>query len=121
MKWMLFDSAMKYLISGLSLLMLSSIGGSLGGLQVVEATDSQESSVAESSQEFVRDSKIFKTVDEALQYGRDHFDYEKHQQFHVRWVKENEYAIDWEMKDASSEDETVETSQEELGNTESAY
>ena len=47
---------------------------------------------------FYRDPGKFSTIEEALEYGRSHFDSGKHIEFYVNLDPEGYYVIDWEMK-----------------------
>lgn len=50
-----------------------------------------------STSPYVRDGRYFQTVNDAVRYGRQNFDYKRHKEFYVNWDK-GHYVIDWEMQ-----------------------
>ncbi|MDK6805215.1 LysM peptidoglycan-binding domain-containing protein [Aerococcus sp. UMB7834] len=68
-----------------------------------------------STSPYVRDAKHFQSINDAVRYGRQNFDYKRHQEFYVNWDN-GHYVIDWEMKPGVKE-QMADTSPEKTNYT----
>lgn len=79
-----------------------------GADDAINDTESKETITTVSSTTedgYIRDDKTFKTVSDALAYGRANFDYTIHKEFYVNYVGPNQYVLDWEMLDSYWDEE----------------